>query len=452
MLFPISRKKLFAIHWGSAFFSPDHLFYYPTLLATFVAGVLLPADGIPVGLALYLLLVVVVVSWAQAIISALQGVLNRRRTREVIGIVGFGLLVVMGLVPAAFSTIAEESSEEAVVGFLAALGEVAATLPPNLAAAGLVAVHEGESEVALRSLLWLVVWAGLGILLAHLAFTRIALRAREGGGGRAVVGEVEEESSFDITEALPFLPADVLAVASKELRYLLRSSVGKFNLAMVAVFVAIVAFILAPQLPRSPLGVEAEELALYGMLWYVVLFSNNFVNNSVGWEGTGFKIYLLSPVPYHRIVIGKNLGVWAFGGAMLAICLVAWSLMVGWPGISVLFGAVLFFAGAQVLFVTAGNFVSISFPVARDISSMKCTPAQTAILLSILTIVGIAVFGLLAVITPSLLGVPALRPLFLLVFFACAVLAYRLSLGPVAEHLGRRKDHIVEVLEGAVGD
>jgi len=447
--YPIGRKRLFAIHWGAAFLSPDHLFYYPALAATLVAGVLLPGEAVTYGLAFHALVVVVVVSWAQAVFAALQGILNHRRTRELVGLVGFSALVLAGFAPALLANVAEHSSEERVVAVVRGLGGLASVLPPNLAADGLVAAREGSTEAALRSLLWLVVWAGAGILAASLAFDRIALRAREGSGEAGGARDGEAPSRFDVTAALPFLPADVQGVASKELRYLKRSAIGKFNLVMNALFVAMVAFVFAPQLSASPLGVDSAELALYGMLWYVVLFSNNFVCNSVGWEGTGFKAYLLSPVPFQRIVVGKNLGIWTYNAAMLAISLVAWSAMVGVPGPTVLLGAVLLFAGTQVLFVTVGNFVSLLFPVARDISSMKCTPAQPAILISLLTALGIAVPALLAVVAPVLVGVEWLRSLFLLAYLGASLLVYRVSLGPVAELFARRKDRILEALEGA---
>lgn len=449
LLYPIGRKKLFAIHWGAAFLSPDHLFYYPALAATLVAGVLMPGEAVALGLAFHAVVVVVVVSWAQAVFAALQGILNHRRTRELVGLVGFSALVLAGFAPAFLAHVAEQSSEERVVAFVRGLGGIASVLPPNLAADGLVAAQEGSGGAALRALLWLVVWAGGGILAASLAFDRIALRSREGRGEAGTARDGEVPSRFDVTAALPFLPADVLAVASKELRYLKRSAIGKFNLVMNAVFVAMVALVLLPQVSASPLGVESEELGLYGMLWYAVLFSNNFVSNSVGWEGTGFKAYLLSPVRFQRIVVGKNLGIWTYNAAMLAISLVAWSAMVEAPGPAVLLGAVLLFAGTQVLFVTAGNFLSISFPVARNISSMKCTPAAPAILLSLLTSLGIAVPALFAVVAPVLVGAPWARPLFLLAYFGASLLVYRISLGPVAELFARRKDRILEALEGA---
>ena len=51
-----------------------------------------------------------------------------------------------------------------------------------------------------------------------------------------------------------YRPPDVRAVAAKELRYLLRSVLGKFNLIMMPVFVVIVVFFFGrpPGLPDWP--------------------------------------------------------------------------------------------------------------------------------------------------------------------------------------------------------
>ena len=453
LVFPVSRRKLFGISIGSAFLSPDHLFYYPTFLATFVFGVLATDAQAALGLAFFLLVVLSVVFWAHTLMAILQGVVSHRRSKEWIGMIGFGILVTGGVLPAIFTRYAEQpggASEERIVVIAEVIAAVASSTPPNLAADGLSAMHEGDVTTALLSLSWLGVWALMGLAMAYLAFSRIALKTPGGGGGPRPVERVIGERGRDITELVPFLPIEVLAVASKELRYLLRSSVGRFNLVMIPLFVAVIAFVLAPNLESPLLGVAAEDLALYGMLLYVVLFSNNMMNNAFSWEGAGLKMYLLSPVPFERIMLGKNLGVWAYNAVMFVICITTWIVLVDFPGASSLITGALLFASAVVLFATMGNFVSISFPVARNISSMKSTPSQAAIFLSLGILLELVAVNAFFLGMPSLLGIPETRPLFLLGLFLCSIGAHRLSLRPVAKHFAERKEALLATVEGVV--
>jgi len=447
--FPIRRRKLFGLTLSSAFLSPDHVFYYPTLITTFVTGIVLAGGPLWVSLLAFLVIPCQIVVWGMAVITLLQGVLRNRRGKEMASLIGFGIFVLVSLLPAFVTN--DLRSEKDDPAFIVELGEslawCTAFTPPNLATEAIRAGAAGDLGGVARAFALQLVWLIAGLAAAYQTFVRVALRVHERGGSARGKGERGVQSSFDITEKITWIPAEVLAVASKELRYLLRSSVGRFNLIMIGLFPVLGALIFVPMLDGPRLLGHGEELTLYGLLLYTLLFTNNFVNNCVGWEGVGFKSYLLAPVPFQRVLVGKNLGVWVYSMMLLAISLGVWSALVGFPGFDQLTAGLLFFAIGTLLFSCVGNFVSLGFPVARDISKMKSQPSQPAVFLSLLTVIGLAVLLGFPVILPLLLDFELPRFVPLLVLLPLALLGYRLSLGPAAELFHAKREQIIAKLE-----
>ena len=247
---------------------------------------------------------------------------------------------------------------------------------------------------------------------------------------------------------LPFLPDAVLAVASKELKYLLRSSAGRFNFAILPLLCSVMLVVFSPKAVSVQFGFQsAETLVLYGLLLYTLFFTNNFVSNAAGWEGPGFKLYLLAPVPFRRVLFGKNLGVWIYASSLYALVIATWCVFHGLPSAGVLGGSAFMFGGAMLLFTASGNFASLAFPVARDISAMKSQPSHPAILVSVVTAVCLAVLVFTFLGLPWLLGLSIGPVAPLVAFFVLGMIGYRLSLGPAAEVFARNQQKILEKLE-----
>lgn len=451
-LFPLSKRKLFTLTWSSAFLSPDHFFHYPALLAVFTTGVLLPGREVLPSAVLFTLVVVVLVSWTQAIFHFVQGFLRGRRAKERLGLVALLILVCGGLAPALLDTRDTKLQNVDVPALDHGVRFVLATIeltPPNLAASSLMATRAGDHAAALPTTIGLLIWALLGVAAAYFSFTRFALREQQGVSSRSKATGNGRFANFDLTESLPFVAPQVLAVASKELRYLLRSLIGRFNLIMIALFAGFVSIAVIPLIDQGVLGLEPAELSFYGLLMYTALFSNNFVFNSMGWEGAGFQLYMLAPVRLRSVVLGKNLGIWVYCALLNAICILGWLALSEFPGLRTLVSGILLSMCVQVLFVTVGNFASFAFPVARNVSSMKSNPSQTAILISMATIVIIGALCMTAIIAPISIGMPALQPVFLAALLGLSALLYVVSLRFAVELLEDGREKIAAVLEGA---
>jgi len=449
--FPIPRPQLVLCAWGSAFFGADHLFWYPTLAAALgVSAVVGGGLGI-LELAFFAAVPLFVVTWSTGLVGSLQLLLRSRRGKEVAGLLGITLLVLGSLVPLLLGDDLEEatgSTRAELFGSLEGLVALASFTPPGLAADGLAAARAGDAFGAWRALLDLGLWIGLGGAFTYGVLAG-ALRSAGGRGGRAAGPALERRARrLDVTRLLPFLAPEVLAVASKELRYLLRSSVGKFNLIMLPVLCVIFATALdLGSGEGSWLGSSTRELSLYGLLMYALLFTNNFVSNCAGWEGVGFKVYLLAPVPFPRVLLGKNLGVWTFASLLYAEVLVFWCFYHGPPAPGVWLGSASLFIGALAAFTTAGNFASLAFPVARDSSAMKSQPSQPAVLLSTVTVLALAGVVVFLLAVPYSLGI-SVDPHLLLPLFALGALAvHRLSLRYAGELFERKREHILAALE-----
>ena len=105
------------------------------------------------------------------------------------------------------------------------------------------------------------------------------------GPGNALLLEAEFEHVTEIVTAFGehrMRAEKVAEIASKELRYLLRSVVGRFVLLMGPLFVVFIVLALRRALTELPFGLDPRGLLLFGMMLYAVLFSNNFVYNATG--------------------------------------------------------------------------------------------------------------------------------------------------------------------------
>ncbi|MFT7485812.1 MAG: ABC-2 type transport system permease protein [Candidatus Paceibacteria bacterium] len=458
-VFPIRRRRLFFITWGSSFLSADHLFYLPMLLATQVALLLRGEAGGPGGMLAFWLLPILIVTWSAGLLELLQGIMRHRRMKEILGMLGFMVFMAAAMVPSIL-THDQQNITMLVDGqpvdpppdptALMEFGrQVHDWAPPGIASQAVAAFRTGDTESGLWQCVMLLGWVLLGVLFSSSVFRwrhgNSSVRAQSGGG------TTPEKMRFDATALFPFVPRDLIAVASKELRYIFRSSVGRLNFLLVP---AVCIFLLSAlnQLGEiiQAIGPVSDYSLLLGLMMYGLLFTNNFANNSVGWEGAGFKLYLMAPISFRRVLLGKNLGVWIYAGLLYLLILGSWTFMRSFPEPYLLASTMLFFAGGIMAFTAAGNFASLAFPIRRDISAMKSQPSQAAILVSFLTLLSLG-GGAIFFLSMALLFPDAVSPLGMMaLFFVGSIGIYGLSLPYAAELFHRKRDEILAKAEGGL--
>jgi hypothetical protein len=378
-------------------------------------------------------------------------VLRKRTIRELAALIALVLVVAVSMLPAMYQARAEEQGQEwfgelVPTSVTSSISRIAAVFPPSIAAQGLEAiVFDGPGFSS--SLIWLIVWTLAGATIGFAIVRRNLLegeRATHSGSKRGVETNIMPRWSID---RLTMLPLDVRAVAAKELLYLVRSTVGKFNIVITPILVIVMALLVARDVEHAILGLDRTSLVFVGLMIYASMLSVNFLFNAFAWEGAGVQSFFLCPVPPERVVLGKNLGTWLYSLAIGIESLVIFVLLSGLPPVSALIGGFLAFVAAVLSVTLVGNFLSPIMPVPRDISSITNSPSQTAVLATFgVLIANVLVIGAMMTL-PAVMGVSWLGPLLLLVLIAVETAVYAAMLRPAGRLLDRRRESLIEALQ-----
>ena len=453
LVFPLSRWKLYRLSLAASFASGVNLFWYPIVAAITVVALVVDHAPAIYWLAAVALFGTCLVIWCNTALVIVQLMLRKRNVRELAVLIGLVLVVIVSMVPAMFQEQAEERGEEWFAelvprSVISAVGRVASVFPPSIAARGLETAVLEQPRRGMAPLLWLFLWTIGGVAIGYGIVRRQLLEGdttpRVHSATTAPTGRNARWLSL---EHLSVFPAEVRAVVAKELRYLLRSTVGKFNIVIMPIFVAVMALIVARDLDQGFLGLDRASLVFVGLMIYASMFANNFLFNAYAWEGAGVQTFFLSPVDPATVVLGKNMGVWIYDMALGAEGVITFCLISGVPPSPALIGGCLAFV-ASVLFATVvGNFLSPTMPVSRDISSITNSPSQTAVLANFgVLIVSVLVVGGSMTI-PALLGVSWGGPFLLLLLVGGEIALYVAMLRPAGRLLQARRESLVEALQ-----
>jgi hypothetical protein len=451
-VFPFSRGNLYWLVLVASLASGFHFLWYPSLLAVGISVLVLHGANAALGLAVLLVFGLCLVVWCNTVLQVVQRLLGRRSVRELAALIGFVVLVAASMMPAFFESQGlepEASWLQIPESASSAADRLASVFPPSIAAGGIEAVFEGEVPKTLRALGWMGLWMGIGVAFGFRILTRSLL---EGGGSRQSTGEASqfsdsEKSGWFSIDRLSAAPAPVGGIAGKELHYFVRSTVGKFNIVVMPLFVVVVGALVARDMSGRFLGLDRSSLIFIGAMIYASMFSNNFVYNAFAWDRSGIRSYFISPVPPEQVVLGKNLAVWIYSLILGVECVTTFALVVGLPSLWAFVSGCLAFVAALLASTTLGNFVSIAIPVPRDISKVTNSPSQTGVLLSfgMLGFNAVLIGGLVAV--PALVGLTWLPPVLLSFAIVLEVFLYRFLLGHTGRLLLERRERLVEALQ-----
>jgi hypothetical protein len=453
LVFPFSHWNLYRISLASSFVSGVNLFWYPVLAAVSIVACVVNHAPVPYWLVVTTVFAVCLVVWCNTLMIILQWVLRKRSARELAALVGLILVVVLSMLPAMYQDQAEERGQEWFGELIpkpvtSAVARISAFFPPSIAVRGLELVILGEPGTGIDALFWLALWTGGGLAIGYGVVRRNLLEGDQSIHVQSRVEAAAEGGAPVLSiERLTIVPTEVFAVAAKELRYLLRSTTGKFNIVIMPVFVIIMALIVFRDLDRAFLGLDRISLVFVGLMIYASMFSNNFLFNAYAWEGAGVQSFFLSPAEPERIVFGKNLGVWTYNIILGVEGVIFFVLVSGTPPASALIGGSLAFVASILLATIVGNFLSPVMPVPRDISSVTNSPSQTAVLATFGVLIGNALLigGLMAI--TAILGVKWLGPLLLAMLIAGEIFLYALMLRSAGQLLDSRRESLIEALQ-----
>jgi ABC-2 type transport system permease protein len=443
--FPLSYPTFFAIRLAYGSLDP----------ATALGSLWLTGIALGIGYARLRLL-----PWAALVLVAFAGLniligrmifawverwLARRRTREILGVVFFLIIISFQFIGPLVNRFGE-GSRPAAGHFVSQLLPLERLLPPGLAAAAIAEAAHAEFAAAFGTLLLL---AAYGVAIGWLLDLRLRAQYRGENLNEAVARSplAKEKSAIRLGWNLPGLSAPVAAIFEKEFRYLSRS--GPMLFTMIMPVVVLLIFRVTPSSSGNADGflVRAPDLAFPAGAAYALLVLTNLVYNNFGADAAGIQFFFAAPVRFREIVLAKNL---AHAAALALETILVWlavCFVFRRPSLDVTLATLAGLCFALLVNLTVGNLLSLASPKKIDFGTFgRQRPSNTTVFASFG--VQIAVFGLAAL---TLLAARRHGKIWLatLIFLALAAMAsagYALALRRAHEMaLGRRETLIAEL-------
>jgi ABC-2 type transport system permease protein len=373
----------------------------------------------------------------QMIFAWVERWLAQRRTREVFAVLFFVALLGLQLIGPMINRYGDRSNAAFQQAGRVA-GPLQALLPPGIAAKALADWAQGNSGV---SVVWLVLL--LAYAAAILRVLNLRLRAQYlgenlsevSGGARNRV----QPSSVVMGWQVPGLPGDLVAVLEKEFRYLARS--GPVLLTFITPIVMLFVFGLGGRSGSAGFLQHWPQLALPVGASYALLLLTNLIYNNFGPDGGGIQFFLVSPVSFRHVMMGKNLAHMGVLALEVIVLTIGVSLMYRPPTPAMVLVTVAALLFAAPINLAAGNLFSLYSPKKTEFGTFgRQRASQTTVLASFA--IQAAVFGIAGIAMFAVLDSPR-QGLALLMFLGLdvmAILFYSLVLARVDSLAMRRSE------------
>ena len=296
------------------------------------------------------------------LLSWLERVLERRRTREV-----FVVVLLLGMVALPLAVALGERWGDRAEPFLRRLVPPGQVLPPGLAGKALAGAARGNAaEAAASSVLLAAYGACFGLLLRRRL--RAQYRGENLGEAQAPAATLAESRAFTTGRsgwpavADRVLPGPVAAVFEKELRYVFRNGATILNLVLPLIMVVFFAVAWSNPNQRPAVFALATQFFFPLGVAYSFLILAPLAHNTFAFENRGMQLLLAAPVRFREILLGKNL---AHSTMIVLEACAIWlvlALLVGPPGAMVAAATFSALAFAALVHFTAGNILSLYFP------------------------------------------------------------------------------------------
>jgi len=329
---------------------------------------------------------------SRTIFSWVERWLARRRTRELLGILFFLVMISFQLVGPLVGRYGHKPTPREA-RLAVELSPIQQITPPGLAGAAIARFDSGSVTAAFGNLLAL----GLYGLVFFLLLDR-RMRAQyhgeslsEGEGKSSRVKDKRLHVGWDI----PGLSGPIVATIEKELRYLSRSGPMLLTLIMPAFMLLI--FRLGPSGHSEGMLSRAPNLAFPVGAAYALLMLTNLVYNNFGADSSGVQLYFALPVRLRSVVLAKNLSHIAIFAIEMLVIWLAVGFMYQRPALDVTAATLAGVLFAAPINFAAGNLLSIHWPKRIEFGVLGRQRAAPA---TVLVSFGIqfAVFGIAALV------------------------------------------------------
>ncbi len=304
--------------------------------------------------------------------------LARRRTREILGIVFFLLLISFQLI----GPMAERYGHRVGPNVMRRAQQVSSLqqpFPPALAADAIAAPGRGQFLTGLLAFVLLALWGGAFFWLLNLR-----LRAQyqgenlsEAAAPKASPGKSQVRPGWQLRG----VPGPVAAVFEKEMRYLFRS--GPMLLTLVMPVIMLLIILLQSSGHQGNFLTRAPDYAFPVGTAYALLILTNIVYNSFGADSGGIQLLFASPVRFRQIVVGKNLAHAAILALEMVLVWATVALITRLPSVHITILTLAAASFAAPLDLATGNLLSVYYPTKVELGRFgRQRASQTTVLVS----------------------------------------------------------------------
>ncbi len=360
VLFPIKMSKLYALNLVSALGEFSMLMILPSM-----AGMLLGlgfAYGQPLGGVLAFILALL---WADALFIC-TGMLfawllsGRKRSREILFALLIGLMTVGGqLLPRFFITPYGQGFVQWLIPYRHLISTVFDWTPIGVWSFFFRHLATGETTTAYLQLLVVCsLWICLAWSVGYVIFTRLATSAvasSSAAAPRPLAGHAAPRNFLALR--FPFIPDQTSAVLAKELRYFGRNP---------ATYLTILSSLIFPLLffrsGRTGTGLGEGLGWICAWVGYVFMINLQYFVGLFAYDAAGFRQYLLAPMQWKRLLMGKNAAIWITVTVQISLILLSAQVLDHNLTVEKVYVAGCSLLIAAALYSTVGNYTSIYFP------------------------------------------------------------------------------------------
>jgi ABC-2 type transport system permease protein len=294
---------------------------------------------------------------SRTIFSWVERWLARRRTRELLGILFFLVMISFQLIGPLLGRYGHKPTRQEA-RFAAELSPFQQITPPGLAGAAIARFAGGAIPAAFGNLVALSAY-GLAFFVLldcrmRAQFHGESLSEGEGKSSRSEAGRQR------VGWSVPGLSGPVVATIEKELRYLSRS--GPMLLTLIMPAFMLLVFRLGPSGHNEGMLSRAPNLALPVGAAYALLMLTNLVYNNFGADSSGVQLYFALPVRLRSVVLAKNLSHVAIFALEMLVIWLAVGFMYQRPALDVTAATLAGVLFAAPINFAAGNLLSIHWP------------------------------------------------------------------------------------------
>jgi ABC-2 type transport system permease protein len=389
----------------------------------------------------------------RAIFAWIERWLARRKTREILGIVFFLLVIGVQFIGPLMARLGHGAHRRmSPYAALVVLGE--RIFPPGMAGAALARATQGHFAAAFGAFAVLCACAAASLWVLDLRL-RAQFHGETISETPAPLAPHAKSAPARLGWSFPGISGPVAAVFEKEFRYLSRSSPMFFTLAMPIVVLFIFRLDRAatgagaahPSPHYHPVPFAFSQYAFPVGVAYALMILTNLIYNSLGADGGGVQMYYVAPIRFRDVLLGKNLVHATIIALETALLWIFARLMFGPMPLGIVLATL-----AALLFAAAVNFavgdcLSLLSPKKIDFGSFgKQRAAGTTVFAGLLA--QAIVFGLvaLAFVLGHYFGGFWIAVVSNLALAAVAIAAYAILLGRIDKLARNRREAIVTEL------